>query len=113
MGAGSPSEPRAANSDLTWAQAEEIYQVRVLLEGEAAALCAKRATRDDIEGMRKALSAFERVVRDDDSARRLSATADFYSIMQRGGRNAVIEDLLRLCVPKTLSALMGRQNRLS
>lgn len=80
---------------LTWAQAEEIYRVRALLEGEAAALCAKRARPEQIEGMRQALADFERAVRNEDSAGRLSATADFYRIMQEAAGNTLIEELLR------------------
>ena len=80
---------------LTWQQAEEIYQVRALLEGEAAALCAKRATPAHIEGMRAALSEFEKAVKRGDSARRLSATAEFYRFMQLGGGNSLIDALLQ------------------
>jgi DNA-binding GntR family transcriptional regulator len=80
---------------LTWGQAEEIYRVRALLEGEAAALCAKRARPEQIEGMRQALADFERAVRNEDSAHRLSATADFYRIMQEAAGNTLIEELLR------------------
>jgi DNA-binding GntR family transcriptional regulator len=80
---------------LTWAQAEEIYRVRALLEGEAAALCAKRARPEQIEGMRQALDDFERAVRNEDGARRLSATADFYRMMQEAAGNTLIEELLR------------------
>ena len=80
---------------LTWEQAEQIYQVRALLEGEAAALCAKHGTRQHHEEMRAALAAFEKAARNNDSARRLSATAEFYRIMQRSSGNAVIEDLLQ------------------
>jgi GntR family transcriptional regulator, trigonelline degradation regulator len=80
---------------LTWQQAKEIYQVRTLLEGEAAALCAKHGTRQHHEEMRTALAAFEAAVRDSDRAQRLSATADFYRVMQRGCGNTVIEDLLQ------------------
>lgn len=80
---------------LTWEQAEELYQVRVLLEGEAAALCAKLGTRQHHEDMRLALAAFEQAVRSNDRAKRLSATADFYRVMQRGSGNTVIEDLLQ------------------
>jgi DNA-binding GntR family transcriptional regulator len=80
---------------LTWEQAEEIYLVRMLLEGEAAALCARRASREQVEAMHRALSQFEAAVRADDAARRVTATAEFYRIMQQGSRNALIEDLLR------------------
>jgi DNA-binding GntR family transcriptional regulator len=80
---------------LTWQQAQEIYQVRALLEGEAAALCAKNGTAAQIEGMRVALNAFSKAVHDDDGAARLSATADFYRLMQQGAGNTLIEDLLQ------------------
>ncbi|MEI9926331.1 MAG: GntR family transcriptional regulator [Bradyrhizobium sp.] len=69
---------------LTWEQAEQIYQVRALLEGEAAALCARHGTRQHHEEMRAALTAFEKAVRNNDGAIRLSATAEFYRVLQRG-----------------------------
>lgn len=80
---------------LTWEQAAEIYQVRALLEGEAAALCARRASPAHIEGMRAALAAFEEAVAGDDGARLLSTTADFYRIMQQGADHRLIEELLQ------------------
>lgn len=80
---------------LTWQQAEEIYQVRALLEGEAAALCARRGTREHVDGMRAALAAFEKAVREGDGARRLSATAEFYRIMQQGAGHSLIDNLLQ------------------
>jgi DNA-binding GntR family transcriptional regulator len=80
---------------LTWEQAKEIYQVRALLEGEAAALCAKHGTVEHSDGMRAALAAFEKAVQGNDSAARLSTTADFFRCMQRGAGNSVIEDLLQ------------------
>jgi DNA-binding GntR family transcriptional regulator len=80
---------------LTWREAEEIYQVRALLEGEAAALCALRATPAHIESMRAALSEFDKAVKRGDSARRLSATAEFYRFMQLGGGNGLVDALLQ------------------
>jgi len=80
---------------LTWTKAEEIYRVRALLEGEAAALCAKRANPEQIDGLRRALADFEQAVRKEDSARRLSATAEFYRIMQQAAGNTLVDDLLR------------------
>jgi DNA-binding GntR family transcriptional regulator len=85
---------------LTWAQAEEIYRVRALLEGEAAALCARRATETDQQTMRAALQAFERAVQTGDPASRLSATADFYRAMLRGSGNGLIEELLQRLVAR-------------
>jgi DNA-binding GntR family transcriptional regulator len=85
---------------LSWEEAEEIYQVRALLEGEVAALCARRSTPSDHEQMRTALALFERAVRQNDRAMRLSSTADFYRIMQRAAGNAVIEELLQRLVAR-------------
>jgi GntR family transcriptional regulator, trigonelline degradation regulator len=85
---------------LTWEQAEQIYQVRALLEGEAAALCARHGTRQHHEEMRAALTAFEKAVRNNDGAVRLSATAEFYRILQRGSGQVVIDDLLQRLVAR-------------
>src|SRR3546814_638178 len=45
-------------TQITWAEAEEIYHVRALLEGEAAAMFATRATAEDLAELRAALEAF-------------------------------------------------------
>lgn len=85
---------------LTWRQAEEIYRVRALLEGEIAALCARHATPDQVDEMRKALSRFAHAVKTEDGALRLSSTAEFYRIMQQAAGNSVIEDLLRVLLAR-------------
>ncbi len=85
---------------LTWAQAEEIYRVRALLEGEAAALAAKHASEVDRQTMRASLAAFERAVQKGDPSTRLSATADFYRAMLHGSGNALIEELLQRLVAR-------------
>src|SRR5258708_2145940 len=85
---------------LTWEQAEQIYQVRALLEGEAAALCANRGARRDDEEMRGALTALDKGVGKDDGARRLWATGEFYGAMQRGSGNAGMDDLLQRLVAR-------------
>jgi DNA-binding GntR family transcriptional regulator len=80
---------------LSWPQAAEIYRVRALLEGEAAALCAARATPDQLDALQAALDLFAKAVQAGDSALRLSATAEFYRIMQEAAGNSLIDDLLR------------------
>ncbi|WP_409187904.1 GntR family transcriptional regulator [Bradyrhizobium sp. RDM4] len=87
---------------LTWEYASAIYKVRALLEGEASALAATLATRDDIKAMRIALTAFGRAVRRDDAAQRISATAEFYRHILRVCGNQVIEE--------TLQGLLARIN---
>jgi GntR family transcriptional regulator, trigonelline degradation regulator len=51
-----------------WADVEEIYGVRVLLEGEAAALGASRASAEDLEKMRIAVDDLAKAVSNHDPA---------------------------------------------
>ncbi len=77
----------------TWEEAREIYQVRALLEGEAAALFAARATAAQKREMAQALAAFVESDGADDAIGRLDATGRFYDVMLRGCGNGVIRDL--------------------
>jgi GntR family transcriptional regulator, trigonelline degradation regulator len=77
-----------------WAEAEQIYAVRALLEGEAAALFAARATDGEIGQMRDSLDAFSRAVAAADPIARLRATSAFYDVMLNGCGNAIIRELL-------------------
>src|SRR5687768_4293810 len=45
-------------SEITWDEARQIYDVRALLEGEAAALVAANATAEEKRDMAQALAAF-------------------------------------------------------
>jgi DNA-binding GntR family transcriptional regulator len=87
---------------LTWEHATEIYQMRALLEGEAAFIAAKRASADDLKQMRACLAAFGRAVRGNDAARQISATAEFYAHIMRICGNRIIEE--------TLQGLLARIN---
>lgn len=79
---------------LTWKDAEDIYHVRAMLEGEAAALAAIHSTPDDVDELRRALSKFGEAVHVHDPYRRVEATSQFYSQILRSSRNAVIEEML-------------------
>lgn len=79
---------------IAWREAEEIYGVRALLEGEAAALCASRASAEEKGQMGAALDDFAGAVSTGDASRRLSATTTFYNVMLIGCRNAVIRESL-------------------
>ncbi|WPE24333.1 GntR family transcriptional regulator [Shinella zoogloeoides] len=87
---------------LTWEHATEIYQVRAVLEGEAAALAAGRSSAEDIRAMRAALQEFEQSVQDDDAAKQVSSTARFYEDLFRLSGNRIIEE--------TLTGLLARIN---
>jgi DNA-binding GntR family transcriptional regulator len=80
---------------IEWAEAEEIYHVRSLLEGEAAALCARRATPAILARMQAALEAFEQSVAADDAMGRLATTTRFYDALLEGCGNGLIRELLQ------------------
>lgn len=79
---------------ITWEQAKEIYQVRVLLEGEAAAAFAQRATPESIRRMQDALADFVKADKADDAVERVNATSRFYEEILNGCGNSVIRDIL-------------------
>jgi DNA-binding GntR family transcriptional regulator len=87
---------------LTWEHATEIYQVRALLEGEAAFIAAKRATAEDLKLMRASLAAFGKAVRANNATTEISATSEFYGHILRICGNRIIEE--------TLQGLLARIN---
>lgn len=83
-----------AVAKIGWPEAKQIYEVRALLEGQAASLFAARASRDEVRSMEAALKRFEQAVREDDPARRLLHTDEFYNVILNGCGNRVIADVL-------------------
>jgi DNA-binding GntR family transcriptional regulator len=81
-----------AVAEITWETAEQIYKVRAILEGEAAALFAVRATVTEEKQMRNALDAFASA--QEDPLGRLNATNAFYEVMLAGCGNQIIRELL-------------------
>ncbi len=81
-------------AEITWEEAEEIYHVRAMLEAEAAALFAQRATAADVKKMRVALAAFTKAAEGNDAMGRLEATSRFYEVMLAGCGNRIISELL-------------------
>jgi DNA-binding GntR family transcriptional regulator len=79
---------------MTWEQAEQIYQVRSLLEGEAAARAATRASRQDIVKLEAACRAFVMAAKQDDITGCIKATSDFYRTMLQSSANSVIAEIL-------------------
>jgi GntR family transcriptional regulator, trigonelline degradation regulator len=80
---------------LDWEEAAQIYGVRVLLEGEVAALAARAASPAQHAAMAAALDTFDAAVAARDSAGRITTTARFYDILLAACGNVVIEELLR------------------
>ena len=79
---------------ITWEQAKEIYQVRVLLEGEAVAAFAQRATPESVRRMQDALTDFIKADKADDVVERVNTTSRFYDEILNGCGNSVIRDIL-------------------
>ena len=80
---------------ISWAEAEQIYDVRALLEGEAAFRAATRLDAEALCAMRSALAEFGRAVVRRDPAGRLAATTRFYDEMLGGCDSAVIAEMLQ------------------
>jgi GntR family transcriptional regulator, trigonelline degradation regulator len=80
---------------ITWAEAQDIYDVRCLLEGEAAFLFAPQATSPDCTRMSRALVEFERAMKRDDAPQLVISTEEFYAVMLDGCGNRVITELLQ------------------
>lgn len=78
---------------ISWEEAKQIYHVRALLEGEAAALFAPRATAEDKRRMRKILNTFIKCG-EHDSVGRLQAIKGFYEIILGGCGNQIIHELM-------------------
>lgn len=78
---------------LSWEQANEIYEVRALLEAEAAARCAERITPPQLAALEQALLAFEDAATQGDDARRITTTADFYAVIMANCGNTVLDEL--------------------
>ncbi|WP_158213343.1 GntR family transcriptional regulator [Pigmentiphaga sp. NML080357] len=81
-------------AELSWQEAENIYHLRALLEGEAAALAAARVQPEDLARMRAALDAFADAVEQQDWKARISATADFYEVVIQCCGNAIMGEVL-------------------
>ena len=87
-------------STVEWHDADDIYRVRALLEGEAAAQFAKRATAKEIRRMNAALRAFREADKMGNVVGRLSSTSDFYDVIMQGCGNRIIESVLQRLVAR-------------
>ena len=80
---------------IDWKAAEQIYEVRALLEGEAVALCAQRVSPDVLAEIRRALEGFETAVEKSDAEARVQTTEAFYEAILKGCGNDVLADAVR------------------
>ena len=68
-------------SDVTVEEAEQLYDVRAMLEGLAARRFAESASDEDVAVLRKALKAFADVVRSKSDVPLLTAKAKIYDVL--------------------------------
>ena len=82
-------------TEITWAEAQSIYEVRALPEGEAVALFAERAAPTQLAEMKLALADFDRAVSMNAPLDRLAATERFYAVILAGCGNPVIAEVIQ------------------
>ncbi len=92
---------------LSWEEATAIYEVRELLEVEAAGRCALRISAEQLRELEKSLAAFEAAASSEDSLAQVMAAADFYSIILANCGNPVLEEVHRGLVAR-ISFFRGR-----
>jgi DNA-binding GntR family transcriptional regulator len=81
---------------LGWEEAEQIYDVRELIEPEVVRLFAQDATEEELDRMDVALAEFEAAFSDGHQPNRLILTTTaFYDVMFQGCRNAILVEVLR------------------
>jgi DNA-binding GntR family transcriptional regulator len=79
---------------ISWEEAEELYDTRALLEGEAAYRCAKFADKASVAAMYKALDAFDNAVEGGDVMGWVLKTQEFYETLHASCANRIIKELL-------------------
>ena len=79
---------------LSWKEAEDIYELRALLEGEAAARCAVTISDEDIQSLSATVQTLRRVVKTNDAADKLKCATDFYEVLLRNCGNEMIKQTL-------------------
>jgi DNA-binding GntR family transcriptional regulator len=82
-------------TEITWNEAQSIYEVRALLEGEAAARFSELATPAQLSEMKLALADFDRAVSMNAPLERLGATERFYAIILEGCKNPIIAEVIQ------------------
>jgi DNA-binding GntR family transcriptional regulator len=82
-------------TEITWDEAQSIYEVRALLEGEAVARFAERASPAQLSDMKLALADFDRAVSMNAPLDRLAATERFYAVILAGCGNPVIAEIIQ------------------
>ena len=76
-------------------EAEEIYEVRAVLEGFAGEKFACNASKEQIGALRRAQLAYGRAIRSKDVAAVLKTLSEFYWVLFAGAGNTVAASVIR------------------
>lgn len=76
-------------------QAAQIYNIRALLEGDAARACAERADKAEIATIGKALVAIQRAYASNEPRTVLAASHIFYQAIFAGARHEIAWDIVQ------------------
>jgi DNA-binding GntR family transcriptional regulator len=80
---------------LSWERAKAIYEVRELLEAEAAGRCAVSISPEQLQALEASLNAFEAAAASNDGMAQVTTAADFYAIILASCGNPVLEEVHR------------------
>jgi DNA-binding GntR family transcriptional regulator len=89
---------------LSWEDATGIYEVRELLEVEAAGRCASRISPAQLEELEKALLAFQAAASSNESMAQVTTAADFYAIILGNCGNPILEEVHRGLLARSASS---------
>ncbi|KOC90286.1 GntR family transcriptional regulator [Winslowiella iniecta] len=80
---------------LTWQVAEQIYDIRMLLEQEAAKDCAIAATSKDKKALQQKLMRIAKASRDQDDIERVEASQAFYETLFAIARHTIAWEIVQ------------------
>jgi DNA-binding GntR family transcriptional regulator len=83
-------------STISLAEAEQLYEMRAMLEGYAGRECARRRDPDIIARLRREVERLHAVVRDDNWGDLLSTKTEFYAALLEGCGNVFAQRFLRM-----------------
>ena len=79
---------------ISFAEADQLYKVRAILEGFAGQLFAERGSDGEIAALEKAVSDFERAIEDGNGPRLAIAKNAFYDCLMTGSGNIFARQML-------------------
>ena len=82
-------------AELDASAVRSLYEVRAVLEAQAARLFSERASNDEIRSLVEAVKAIEQTYKKGTTDSRLDAKNRFYDILIDGSRNEILSSMFR------------------